>query len=84
MKRTRDPKKMREYHKRYRTSAKGIAARAARRAKAGAKAARNGVALEVDHVVPLQGRKVSGLHVPENLKIIPKLDNRTKHARYAP
>jgi hypothetical protein len=29
----------------------------------------------VDHVLPLQGETVSGLHVPNNLQVIPWLDN---------
>ena len=37
---------------------------------------------EVDHVIPLQGELVSGLHVPSNLKAIPAFKNRSKHNRY--
>lgn len=37
-----------------------------------------GVNVEVDHVVPLQGKLVSGLHVPENLQVIHMSDNRKK------
>jgi hypothetical protein len=29
----------------------------------------------VDHVLPLHGRRVSGLHVPTNLQVIPGTDN---------
>lgn len=32
----------------------------------------------VDHVVPLRGRKVSGLHVHTNLQIMPGIDNQKK------
>ena len=36
----------------------------------------------VDHIIPLQGRKVSGLHVPTNLQVIPGADNVRKHNAY--
>jgi Fe-S cluster assembly scaffold protein SufB len=32
----------------------------------------------VDHIIPLQGKRVSGLHVAENLQIITELENRKK------
>jgi hypothetical protein len=37
---------------------------------------------EVDHVLPLQGKMVSGLHVPANLQVIPATLNRQKNNRY--
>ena len=38
-----------------------------------------GVPFEVDHVVPLQGKLVSGLHVEDNLQVLPKHQNRSKN-----
>lgn len=37
-----------------------------------------GVPHEVDHIFPLMGDTVSGLHVPENLQILTRSANRTK------
>lgn len=42
-----------------------------------------GIPHEVDHIVPLQGDLVSGLHVPENLQVIPRSLNRSKQNRWA-
>jgi hypothetical protein len=36
---------------------------------------------EVDHIIPLKGRNVSGLHVLENLQYIPAELNRSKGNR---
>ena len=37
---------------------------------------------EVDHVLPMQGKIVSGLHVPTNLQVIPATLNKQKNNRY--
>jgi len=37
-----------------------------------------GIKFTVDHVVPLQGRRVSGLHVRDNLQILTSSDNSRK------
>jgi hypothetical protein len=41
-----------------------------------------GIQHEVDHVIPLQGRTVSGLHVEGNLRVIPHKENRRKHNHF--
>lgn len=41
-----------------------------------------GVPHEVDHIVPIQGKRVCGLHVEANLQILTKVDNVKKHARF--
>jgi hypothetical protein len=43
-----------------------------------------GIPHEVDHVIPLQGERVSGLHVPGNLMIVPQGLNRSKGADFTP
>ena len=41
-----------------------------------------GLNYEVDHIIPLQGKMVSGLHTPENLQVITTEQNRLKNNRY--
>jgi len=42
----------------------------------------SGQSWHVDHIVPLQGEGVSGLHVPWNLRVIPGVDNMRKNNRF--
>jgi len=44
--------------------------------------AKTGIPHEVDHMVPLMGKLVSGLHVSNNLRVVPAKVNRTKGARF--
>ncbi len=39
---------------------------------------KTGIAYEVDHVIPLRGVNISGLHVPSNLQVITKEENLVK------
>lgn len=39
---------------------------------------------EVDHIIPLQHKKVSGLHTPCNLQILTRAQNRSKGNRWTP
>jgi hypothetical protein len=46
--------------------------------------ARTGVKHEVDHIVPLRGKDVCGLHVIANLRVITKIENVRKHNKLVP
>jgi hypothetical protein len=41
-----------------------------------------GVKHNVDHVIPLRGKKVSGLHVENNLQVIPERENKSKANKF--
>jgi len=46
--------------------------------------ASTGMKWEADHILPLQGKLVSGLHVWNNCQVIPRSVNRSKGNKYTP
>jgi hypothetical protein len=53
-------------------------------AQARALTRRTGIPHHVDHIIPLQGRKVSGLHVQNNMQVLTASENARKCNTYEP
>jgi hypothetical protein len=51
-------------------------------AQARVRTKQTGIRHEVDHVIPLQGKTVRGLHVEENLRVITRVENAKKSNRF--
>lgn len=80
----RRPRRAKQRAKRLRRTAPwaNALAMAAFYREAARRTAESGVPHEVDHIVPLVGADVSGLHVENNLRVVPQEINRAKSNRF--